>query len=200
MTPTTVGQVIRNHPASFRKIFPDRQINNIYFDTPNISTYHENVMGIASRKKFRVRWYGQEHFIQQPKLEIKIKDNQLGYKETYPTDAFSWQNLRSVVEQVNQLSSTEAVLSPTLANAYQRAYFGTPDGKFRITVDWELRYFSMLGSRQFTRYNLVDSGVVVELKYEEDQDAKVDRIQQFLPFRQTKSSKYVSGMNLVGVL
>jgi len=59
-TPAFVKQVIKMHPASFRKIHPDRQVNNIYFDTIDLTTYKDNVIGIADRKKFRVRWYGED--------------------------------------------------------------------------------------------------------------------------------------------
>ena len=194
-------QSIRSHPAGLRKIFPDRQINNIYFDTPGLTTYHENVVGIAERKKFRVRWYGSEkEAIQKPQLEIKIKDNELGYKKTFPLAPFSWDSLNALRKEVHRKSESYAVLSPVLANAYLRSYYGTPDGKFRITIDSNLRYFSLLGARRFTRYNIIDPSIIVELKYEEECENQVDRIRQFLPFRQTKSSKYVSGMNSSGVM
>ena len=53
-------QTIRMHPAGLRKIYPDRQINNIYFDSTGLQCYHDNVDGIGERKKFRVRWYGDD--------------------------------------------------------------------------------------------------------------------------------------------
>lgn len=193
-------QAIRSHPASFRQIFPDRQVNNIYFDTPHMASYHENVKGVAQRKKFRVRWYGAEQHIEKPILETKIKDNELGYKESSLLVPFSWDNLRGLSTEVNAKSNTGALLLPTLANAYRRSYYGSPDGRFRITIDRNLRYFSLLGARRFTRFNIADEGVVVELKYEADQEEVVDRIRQFLPFRQTKSSKYVTGMNMASGL
>ena len=55
-------QALKMHPAGLSKIYPDRQINNIYFDTPGLTTYKENVMGIANRDKYRVRWYGWDAF------------------------------------------------------------------------------------------------------------------------------------------
>ena len=83
ITAEVVRQVVINHPASFRKIFPDRKVNNIYFDNIELSAYFDNVNGIADRQKIRVRWYGDDIFkIEQPKLEIKIKSNQLGFKKT----------------------------------------------------------------------------------------------------------------------
>ena len=43
----TVQQSVMNHPASFRKIYPDRQINNIYWDTLGLQFYKDNIIGIA---------------------------------------------------------------------------------------------------------------------------------------------------------
>ena len=57
-----VRQIVTNHPASFRKIYPDRKVNNIYFDNSELSAYFENVNGVSERRKFRVRWYGEDIF------------------------------------------------------------------------------------------------------------------------------------------
>ena len=74
-------QVVLQHPASFQKAFPDRQVNNIYFDTPELTSFLNNVDGISERKKYRIRWYGEDFDqIDQPVLEQKIKENQLGSK------------------------------------------------------------------------------------------------------------------------
>ncbi|MEL6863298.1 MAG: polyphosphate polymerase domain-containing protein [Bacteroidota bacterium] len=191
-----VEEVIRLHPASFRKIYPDRQINNIYFDTPGLTAYKENVMGIASRKKYRVRWYGDDpHQVQSPKLEIKIKSNQLGYKESMNVAPFELNQLRPLKEQIRRLFP-HMVLHPVLLNAYRRSYYGTSDGRYRITIDEHLRYCSLLKTLQFTYFSIEDPSIVTELKYDAHLDNDVDAIMQHLPFRQTKSSKYVSGVDL----
>ena len=196
--PAQVQQVLRLHPASFRKIYPDRQVNNIYFDTPDFSTYKDNVKGIADRQKYRVRWYGvQTNRIKNPRFEIKIKANQLGTKKIFSLEDFDLDNLSSLTTKVNHLFTISATLQPVLLNAYHRSYFGTSDGKYRITVDSNLRYFSMLGAPRFTQFIDPDPGVVVELKYEEELDDDAERIKQYLPFRQTKSSKYVTGVSRV---
>ena len=68
-----VLQALRLHPAALRKIYPDRHINNIYLDTPNLMAYQDNVIGVANRKKFRVRWYNTAaNQIIKPLFEIKI--------------------------------------------------------------------------------------------------------------------------------
>ncbi|MFT5168500.1 MAG: SPX domain protein involved in polyphosphate accumulation [Saprospiraceae bacterium] len=197
LSPEVVRQAVRLHPASFRKIFPDRQINNIYFDTANLVAYNENVDGIAERRKFRVRWYGKDICtIQKPKLEIKIKNNMLGAKETYPAIDFSLHDLKPLAQSITEHSQLKLSFIPTLINSYQRSYYGTANGDFRITIDSNLRYFSPLSSRMFTRYNIYDDATVLELKYEEDKDELAEEILQHIPFRYSKSSKYVTGMNL----
>lgn len=191
-------QAIRLHPAGFRKIYPDRQINNIYFDSPSLTTFEDNVSGVSERKKFRIRWYGvKPEIIESPKLEIKIKSNKLGAKEVYPANDFTLDNLMPITHNVNQLVKKNGSLRPVLMNSYNRSYFGTTNGDFRITVDRDMRYFSLLAGRQFTRYTIHDDDLIMELKYDESLDGKTDRITQALPFRQTKSSKYVTGVYLV---
>lgn len=198
--PEIVRQVIRNHPASFRKIFPDRQINNVYFDTPNYMAYTENVDGVSERRKFRVRWYGDDvRIIRDPKLEIKIKSNQLGRKETFAVGDFTLDDFKQLNQEVSNHSQLRLQFIPTLINSYRRSYFGTSNGKFRITVDWDLRYFSLIRANRFTSYAIKEEATVLELKYDQAWDEKADPIMQYIPFRQTKSSKYVSGLNLTSV-
>jgi SPX domain protein involved in polyphosphate accumulation len=193
-----VEQSIRLHPAGFQKLFPDRQVNNIYFDTSNWTTFKENVMGIAKRRKYRVRWYGDNlQMIHKPTFEIKLKSNQLGDKISYPITPFHLSNLCSPTKEIQSLSEAVSPLVPTLLNSYHRSYFGTPDGKFRLTLDRKLRYFSLLNNLIFNTYRIEGEEIVMELKYDEQLDLATDRITQHFPFRMTKSSKYVTGIELV---
>ena len=199
-----VQQMVRLHPAGFRKIFPDRQVNNIYLDTEDLTTYKENVMGIAERKKFRIRWYGDSvKQIQDPTFEIKIKNNLLGSKLSKPFPIFDLSEFyflnykkNKQIAQVQSFAEAQQDLRPVLLNSYLRSYYGSPDKKFRITIDRHLRYFSLLHSFSFEKYLIQDPGLVIELKYEEHLDEQTDRITQHFPFRLTKSSKYVTGVEL----
>ena len=196
-----LAQAIRLHPAGFRKIFPDRQVNNIYFDTADWTTYKENVMGIAERKKFRIRWYGENlQKVEHPIFETKIKSNLLGDKISQPFPPFLLDNLDFITIELQKLARTEVPLFPTLLNSYQRSYFGTPDGKFRLTIDRDLKYFSLFLQKKFRQYQLEEEGVVLELKYAEELDGKTDRITQHFPFQMTKSSKYVTGVSMTSGL
>ncbi len=190
-----VLQAIRMHPAGFRQLYPDRTINNIYFDTPNLTTYHQNIAGIADRKKFRVRWYGEEITrIEAPQFEVKFKEAELGGKHIQKVGLFQLNDLEHLSKEINRQSQTDALLQPVLINSYRRGYYATANQKFRITIDTDLSYCPLLKTKSFHRAYYSESGVVLELKYALEDDKSVDFINQFLPFRQTKKSKYVTGM------
>lgn len=191
-------QTLKLHPAGLKVLFPDRQINNIYFDTPSLTTYKENVMGIANRDKFRVRWYGWDvKDIHKPKLEIKHRRNNVGYKTIHKIETFELNALQPLTQQVNNLIPSFAVLKPVLQNSYKRSYFSTRDQKFRLTLDWDLTYFSFLNNYEFKQHQRTELNTcILEVKYEKELEDQVDRIAQFLPFRSTKNSKYVSGVQL----
>lgn len=121
----------------------------------------------------------------------------LGAKEVHSIAPFDLNDLKALSKSISKYSQRNLAFQPTLINSYQRSYYGTSDGHFRMTIDWKLRYFSMLNARQFTRYNISDEATILELKYAAALDQKADDIFQSIPFRFSKSSKYVSGMNLV---
>ena len=192
-----VLQALRLHPSSFRTLYPDRRVNNIYFDTPDLNTYQDNVDGVADRKKYRVRWYSNDPTkINNPKFEIKIKSNQLGDKKTFDVQPFQINQTSDLQKEVIGLVNNCLALSPTLFNTYQRSYLGTSNGKFRITIDRDLGYHSLLNAQHFSRFSYKDNSIVIELKYDEVCDEEAQFVMQYLGFRQTKSSKYVSGMVL----
>jgi len=194
---THIMQIIKSHPESFYKLYPDRTVNNIYFDTPNMTCLNDNLMGINIRKKYRVRWYGEDtKAIVSPQLEVKYKENELGGKTIFPVKAFSLSNIGDIQKQVNDTIPQQHTLQPTLLNSYERSYWGTKDGKFRITIDFNLRFHSLLHSRNFFKYLHNDKVVIVELKYEREDEKELKRITRFLPFRLSKNSKYVNGIML----
>ena len=192
-----VEQAIRMHPASFRSLHPSRQVNNIYFDTPTLDAFYQNVAGTPQRRKHRLRWYGPvTEILERPVFEIKIKDGEMGSKENLSLPTTSWLALRQCFREIPQLKYLP--LRPLLVNAYQLSYFGSACGRFRITVDWGLQFapFHWYLAPQHFHY-LPDSAIILELKYDVADDDAAQHIFDYLPFRQTKNSKYVTGINLV---
>lgn len=202
LSKSATEQAVKLHPAGFRKLFPNRQVNNIYFDTPDYQNCRDNIEGSNQRKKYRLRWYGTDlQQINNPRFEIKIKHNELGRKEIVNFPNHQLSNLTQITQQVNQLMIKDKPLqflklSPTLLNTYQRSYFGTSDGKFRITLDWNLQFRPPLHQGAFQQQPFIEKQIILELKYEEQDDVLAQTIFSYLPFRQTKSSKYVRGVLL----
>ena len=167
-----IEQVLRTHPAGFRPLFPQRQVNNIYFDTPALDEFYQNVSGTPQRRKHRMRWYG-ETTPQLPKtvFEVKIKDNELGSKESQALGDTLWTDLPAHFEQIPALRYLP--LRPVLVNSYERTYWGTANGKFRITLDWNMRFapFSWSAPPPHLHY-LPDQAVVLELKYEQEYEGE----------------------------
>lgn len=192
-----VIQSIRLHPASFKTAFPDRQINNIYFDTPDLQAFNENVMGVQNRTKYRLRWYGQDmETLHKPVFEAKIKDGELGYKKSQALPDSSWDQLGSLFKDITTLHYSAA--QPVLVNSYQRSYYLSQDGRFRITVDRQLQYAPFRASTAPKRfYPAATPAVIVEIKYEQADDQLAQAIFDHFPFRQTKNSKFTEGMNTI---
>ncbi len=51
--------------------YPDRWVNNIYFDNINFDLFNMSVEGQSKRNKVRLRWYGDFYNIEKPTLEQK---------------------------------------------------------------------------------------------------------------------------------
>lgn len=249
---TEVRQALRSHPLSFRKLFPDRQVNNIYLDTSDLHFFQENLEGVAERRKYRIRWYGSDlSLAQAPVMEVKLKHGELGEKlmldlEDIALDGSAdWKQISS--SALSQLSTqmvaalpaspsndalifpglvkklealtlererpgmqhdlvqstrilhTQQQLRPSLLNTYQRSYLISACQKYRLTIDWQMRFHAFNARMQAMRQAMEDAAVVVELKYESSDDlAYTNQVAQHFPFRLGKNSKYVNGMLLLG--
>ena len=53
-----------------------------------LDNYRDNLNGVQNRIKHRIRWYGEVIKVEEPILEYKIKQGELGYKESYPLLGF----------------------------------------------------------------------------------------------------------------
>ena len=193
--PTICHQIIQNHPSSFRMSYPDRRINNIYLDTPLAQSYRQNVDGVPHRTKYRIRWYGNSwDKITDAQLEFKIKQNHLGDKYRIPLPDFELSELTTLIEENRVDWNLEEGIFPISKNSYSRSYYEDFSHQFRITIDSDIHFGHFMGgtSAPDTTYN----GTIIELKYEKGLKEDADFIQQYLPWRRTKFSKYVEGLNV----
>ncbi len=205
-TPVAVIEnTVRLNRARFSEIFHSRHVNNIYLDTPSLNYFSANVIGLSRRVKVRIRWYGGLlGTVDNPVLEFKIKNNIGGLKQSYVLPPFvlderfdvdSLERLFAQSVLPDKVRAGLAGLGPALVNRYRRTYYLSADRDFRITVDQQLEYTEVRHRfNTFSRCVTVDNARVLELKYALDKDDAARAITQGLPFRLTRSSKYVSGL------
>jgi hypothetical protein len=202
-----IRQQVKLHPAAFSPLFYPRYINNIYLDTTELDFYFDNVSGKGSRKKARIRWYGDLFGkIEKPVLEFKIREGMLGNKLSFPLEAFtldenfSLNTLKDVFaksELPNWAYEVLMLLKPALLNRYLREYNLNFDGDFRLTLDTDLSYYLIGNDNNTFMQSHRGEDIIVELKYDFDKDKKAAEITNRLPFRLTKSSKYVNGVDFL---
>ena len=146
-------KLIKLNVGAFRSIYHKRRINNVYFDSPNLTSYYDNHFGKSNRTKIRIRWYGNTFGrVENPILEFKLKYGAAGKKKSFPlkpftlTESFTkkdWQDLfnKSDLPEVVKLELYNVV--PTLLNSYERKYFQSFDKLFRFTLDYNLSFYNI---------------------------------------------------------
>ena len=207
MTYHSVEQQIRIHPAAFSPIFHPRNINNIYLDTNEMDFYYDNVSGKSGRRKARIRWYGDIHgFIEKPVLEFKIREGMLGNKISFRLKPFHFDKNFNFDQLIHVFRNSDLPLwalenllqfKPALLNRYKRKYFLSFDNKFRLTIDDELSYYNIGENNNNFIEEYRSDDIIVELKYDRKFDDIAPLVSNKLPFRLTKSSKYVNGIEFL---
>jgi len=191
---------VRVHAGGFERAFPPRRVNNVYFDTPDLAAYLENLSGTSHRTKMRLRWYGETHCPDLAALELKFRRNHLGGKTLYRVagldfDHHGWAELKRKIR--NQLPPEgklvfDASPQPVMINRYDRQYYERPERDVRITLD---RHQVVFDQRQKNRPNLVrranlPDSLVVEVKFAPADREIGERIIQAIPIRVSRNSKY----------
>jgi len=89
---------------------------------------------------------------------------------------------------------------PLLLVRYKRKYFLSADKRFRITIDSGIEYYRVSKYKNnFINKSDYINTVILELKYTEENDSSADEVSKYFPFRLTKSSKYVTGIQILSI-
>jgi hypothetical protein len=200
-----IVKIIYSNPLIFREIYTGRFINNIYFDSIDLKCFQDNIRGIQKRFKFRIRWYGNLWgSIVNPNVEIKYKNGDVGEKKVFGINNFQ------LLKNINTFSLEDIIRNnlipelkyyesfrPTLINSYYREYFISSDNNFRITLDKNIQFYGFSGKNIRINpifYNLNSS--IIEIKYKNLNNLHPDMVSNNFPFRLSKFSKYVEGIQL----
>jgi hypothetical protein len=195
---------VREHTAAFGIAYPPRRVNNVYYDSYGLATYEENLSGVSERTKIRLRWYGADSERLSGKLELKMKRNRLGWKNSFPIEDLmfygrSWQRItRDLREQLpaEGRSWLDDHPEPVLINRYLRQYYVSRNGRIRITMDTELSAYDQRLARspnRTARTNLPDV-MVLEAKADSSHFGELGDVVSSMPSRVGRFSKYVSGL------
>ena len=192
-----------------KDLYESRQVNSIYFDTDDLKFARQNIDGDSRRVKLRLRYYGDINEFRNPQFEEKIKFGNTGKKNIYEVGNFSKNLLMQSLDfnKKRNILSVEVQsllgnLKPIILITYLRKYLISKDGEFRFTFDTNIRCVPLdfnnislsIANKIFFHYQYH----LLEVKYDIKQDNKLSNLLRFFPLRISKSSKYISGLNLIG--
>jgi len=194
--------------TDFFKKFPDRTINSIYFDDNDFSSVRDNLSGIAQRKKYRLRWYGDEHTeTTKPILETKIKNGRLGSKEYFEvlelnrnTEHLNIQQIQDIVLSQNSKKDLfiNKKLNASLIVLYKRKYFENNAG-LRITIDSDIFFSDPCNSKSIQNHDkLLFNKSIIELKFDLHKKNLASNLIRNLNLVPSRHSKYLSGLAMLG--
>jgi hypothetical protein len=202
------GAWVRLHPAHWRRTYPPRQVNNLYFDTGDYAGLNANLSGVGDRAKLRLRWYGPcLSCVTNGQLELKRKQGLVGWKEIVPVQGFydlattPLPHLLSALGVALRDRAPDWLATfpfPVLINCYWRAYYETPDGAVRLTLDTALTvYDQRAGMRaNLNRRSRLREVAILELKAEmgSESQRRLSAAVASFPVRVDRFSKYVTGV------
>ena len=200
---------LMNHPLLFAQHHQPRYVNSLYLDTPLLDRYEENLSGISTRKKVRIRWYGDLDKAIQAKLEFKHRQGGKGYKVTFDTSLnlsqadFNW--AKALLKAYRNLPLEAQLLwgsehSPIIICRYSRQYYISHCNKIRATIDENMQAFDQRYrvANNLSRPVSLGDYVLLELKTNGENEQALSTLLSTCPLRPSRHSKYVNSIrNLI---
>lgn len=200
-----VRKWIRTHSWAFRRSYPSRQVNNIYFDTLDMDCLNDHLSGVSDRRKLRFRWYGEGCNAVNGSLELKQKSACVCQKIIQPIDAtvnletMQWEQIFAVLARHsnNMFRELLGVSRPVLINSYQREYYEAANEQTRLTLDYNLVAYDQHFYRKpnlIYRKPLLDL-VIIEVKNDTQNSDHLANVLAEFPLRFGRYSKYAESVN-----
>ena len=192
-----INSLIRSN-LFFKKHYPKRRVNSIYFDTSNYVSIRQNLDGVSNKKKIRIRWYGEQKKLIKPVLEIKSKKGSETKKESFKINELNdlkfpdLKNLKIIKDIVNLKTNSKKTIHPILTTNYDREYFISDNGKIRATIDYNLKSVYLKNLSQLDIVKNFSLACILELKYSTKLDQYVRKNLKNITLRLSKNSKFVN--------
>lgn len=199
---------IKLNRENFKKRYIDRIVNNIYFDSFDYEAFKDNIYGSSSRMKIRYRWYSHFKEQQSGKLEFKFKRNIFGWKKRFQVPNLKINSnlrLNTLTKNIkNILNSYEKIIfenncEPKIINQYKREYYENYNKKFRVTIDTSHNIYDQRFCKKvnLTKKSLIQKYIIVEFKFDRNNSHLSKTMLKTLPFRISRSSKYINSIRSV---
>ena len=196
-------RLVHNEPVS--------TVRSIYFDDVRLSDCQDNLAGISCRKKVRLRWYDSLAPDNPLFFEIKWRDNRVVGKhrlEFRPGQPLAGLTYRRIVNQLVDILPPRHAADllnrgePIVIVEYKREHFSSPDGRLRVTLDYDLAFYDQTGKLSVSTsfpHRMPDM-FVLEAKGPQGFEGEVKEL--LYPYRPRVGacSKYVHGCQQLGLV
>ncbi len=159
-------------------LYPEEQINSLYFDTADLDQHERSLSGEFSKDKVRIRWYGDglSEATVSVWLELKSRRGLASTKQRRPAEvqagALDFASLRRGIVPGWTLISTMAgfgffpgkPLHPVVTVSYWRCRFMEPRTGFRVSLDTHIRSSLVMPGIGRGERELELPGAVIEVK------------------------------------
>lgn len=188
----------------------DYYIRSLYFDTPENKDYYDKLIGVAQRKKIRLRIY--DIAADEVKLELKNKENNYSIKETAAISREDAMLLiggdSSVLAGYDNDIAKKAYFNmisygymPKVIVDYEREAYLLPVENVRLTFDKGVRAFK--GNGLFEENNafvgvLAPEYVILEVKYDKYLPPYVKNVLSSINMQRMSISKYCLAREMAG--
>ena len=175
-----INFINKNH---LNKIFPDRIVESIYFDTKDLQFFSLSEEGVTPRFKIRLRGYNNE---KPSNLEIKKTKNYHREKIVLKNFQFNSFELHKTLKSMG----INNIVEKKIRVKYLRSYYEMND-LGRITMDENIEFFNP--SKEFRNPKKINK-IILEVKIQRKEIDK-NHVEKIINLKESRFSKYCVGIN-----
>ena len=175
-----INFINKNH---LNKIFPDRIVESIYFDTKDLQFFSLSEEGVTPRFKIRLRGYNNE---KPSNLEIKKTKNYHREKIVLKNFQFNSFELHKTLKSMG----INNIVDQKIRVKYLRSYYEM-NNLGRITMDENIEFFNP--SKEFRNPKKINK-IILEVKIQRKEIDK-NHVEKIINLKESRFSKYCVGIN-----
>ena len=166
-----------------KKLFPDRVVESVYFDTKDLQFFNLSEEGITPRFKIRIRGYNNKRL---DNLEIKTTNNYHREKVVIKNFIFDNHELHKNLKKIG----IKQTVQKKIRIKYLRSYYKL-ENVGRITLDRNIEFLSP--EESFHNSKKIKQNIL-EVKVQRENIDK-NFIEKIINLKETRFSKYCIGIN-----